>query len=216
MEVPGLDPGIGSRLRLTLGVVEARARRVDVAEAHGREAEREDEAARGLPGRIARAFRAMDGGDTGPAREVVTEIATLGGELRRDLLLDIIEAELEEECAAWRISTDGASIRSPEGEWIDLGRYAANARILAHLARTRVESPGRITDAIGLAAAGWPGERIVPSAAANRVRVALSALRRAGLATLIDRADGGWRLDPAQPVRWPSNGVTASSAQRRP
>jgi hypothetical protein len=36
----------------------------------------------------------------------------------------------------------------------------------------------------------------VPSAAANRVRVALSALRRAGLAELVQHADGGWRLDP--------------------
>ncbi|MEQ1503006.1 MAG: hypothetical protein ABMB14_12290, partial [Myxococcota bacterium] len=82
-------------------------------------------------------------------------------------------------------------------------RHAANARILAELARHRAAAPGQPIDADGLAAAGWPGERIVPAAAANRVRVALSALRRAGLADLIERSGGGWRLAPAQPVRYP-------------
>lgn len=44
--------------------------------------------------------------------------------------------------------------------------------------------------------AGWPGERVDPEAGANRVYVSVSALRKMGLRTVIERFDQGYRLAP--------------------
>jgi predicted ATPase len=114
-------------------------------------------------------------------------------------LLAAVLAQLREEAGAWRIAADGTRAESPEGAVVDLGRHAANARILARLLAERLAG-GRPLDVASLTEAGWPGERIVPSAAANRVRVALSALRRAGLDDLVERSGGGWRLRTEVPV----------------
>ncbi len=59
----------------------------------------------------------------------------------------------------------------------------------------RLARPG---DALGrdeLLAAGWPEEKVMPAAAQNRVRVALSTLRTLGLRTLLVTEAGGHRLD---------------------
>jgi hypothetical protein len=48
--------------------------------------------------------------------------------------------------------------------------------------------------------AGWPGERIGADAAANRVRVALTTLRKLGLRDVIKTGQGGYLLDPAMAV----------------
>lgn len=44
--------------------------------------------------------------------------------------------------------------------------------------------------------AGWPGERVDPEAGANRVYVSVSALRKMGLRSAIERFDQGYRLAP--------------------
>ncbi len=64
------------------------------------------------------------------------------------------------------------------------------------LATKRADEPSEITSPEALIAAVWPGEHIAPNAAKNRLHVALSALRKAGLAEIIQRVDGGYRLDP--------------------
>jgi hypothetical protein len=45
----------------------------------------------------------------------------------------------------------------------------------------------------------WPGERMTAEAAANRMKVALSTLRKLGLRSLIQRTDDGYLLDPRSP-----------------
>jgi hypothetical protein len=112
-------------------------------------------------------------------------------------LADVVLSDLRDELGTWRVAPDGAWVEPPGADRIELQRHPANARILAHLVARRLAEPGRSSTVEDLAAAGWPGERIVPRAAANRVRVALSALRREGLADLVERADGGWRVPPA-------------------
>ena len=47
---------------------------------------------------------------------------------------------------------------------------------------------------MAMCAACWPGERIMPSAAANRVYVAISGLRRAGLAEDLEHSAAGYRI----------------------
>jgi hypothetical protein len=56
-------------------------------------------------------------------------------------------------------------------------------------------------DLDALLQAGWPGERVVPSAGANRVYVALTTLRKLGLRHFLLSRDDGYLLDPALPVR---------------
>ncbi len=112
--------------------------------------------------------------------------------------LEHLLAELAPE--GWRFAADGTWFERPSGERTDTSRHLANARILAHLVARRLEAPGEVSDVATLAEAGWPGERIVPKAAGNRVRVALSTLRQLGLEPLVERAEGGWRLAPGVPV----------------
>jgi hypothetical protein len=51
-----------------------------------------------------------------------------------------------------------------------------------------------------LLAAGWPGERVSAEAGMQRVRVAVSTLRKLGLAAVIETVEGGYRLDPRATV----------------
>ena len=48
--------------------------------------------------------------------------------------------------------------------------------------------------------AGWPGERPVQAAGANRVYVSLSRLRQLGLRDLIERYEDGYRIAPGAVV----------------
>lgn len=52
----------------------------------------------------------------------------------------------------------------------------------------------RTIDAEAIARKAWPGERIIPSAARNRVYVAVSSLRKLGLRSVIAHANDGYGL----------------------
>jgi tetratricopeptide (TPR) repeat protein len=91
----------------------------------------------------------------------------------------------------------------PSGRWfeapgvsrVDLAHREALRLILVRLAEAHAARPGEPIASADLLAAGWPGERVLPSAGANRVRVALSTLRKLGLrAALVARREG-WLLD---------------------
>ena len=92
----------------------------------------------------------------------------------------------------------GRYVRTPDGQPHTVSNGAA-ARILVGLAE-RWSPQGRGLDLDQLFALGWPGERAVPAAQRNRVHVALSALRKAGLKPFIVRDEVGHLLDPAVPV----------------
>jgi tetratricopeptide (TPR) repeat protein len=67
-------------------------------------------------------------------------------------------------------------------------------RIVLRLLRTRIENPGATLSSSALIEAAWPSDRGSRAAAENRLRVALSALRRAGLARVLERTPDGYRL----------------------
>ena len=48
--------------------------------------------------------------------------------------------------------------------------------------------------------AGWPGQKVRAESGAHRVRVAVSTLRKLGLADVIETVEEGYRLDPEVPV----------------
>jgi hypothetical protein len=99
------------------------------------------------------------------------------------------------------IAADTSWFRPPGGERVGLGTRAVLRRLVEALACARRETPGRPLDAATLIRAGWAGERILPGAAQARLRVALSELRKLGLREVLERHEGGWRLDPDVPVR---------------
>lgn len=90
--------------------------------------------------------------------------------------------------AEW-FQVEEAAVQTLNGE-------AAPARILDRLAEIHAGDPTRTAGVDALFRAAWGDESIAPSSVANRVRVAVSQLRKRGLAAVIQLADGGYRLDP--------------------
>jgi len=106
-------------------------------------------------------------------------------------------AAADAEAHAWHIAADGRWFQPPAGERVELAHRVPLTRLLAAL----LAQPGLEVPREALIAAGWPGERLLPDAAGNRLRVGLSTLRSLGLGDLIERTEHGYRLDPAVPVR---------------
>lgn len=96
------------------------------------------------------------------------------------------------------------------GDVVSLAKYPTLWRLVDLLAARRRETPGVVVAREALLAAGWPRERILPAAAANRLHVALSTLRRLGLRDVIERVDEGWRMSPALVVRFSAIKATGS------
>jgi predicted ATPase len=97
--------------------------------------------------------------------------------------------------AVFQVAADGAWM-GHAGRHVECSRRAAAQRLLAALARARAETPGKAIPSEDLVAAGWPNEQIMPSAAKNRLRVALSWLRKNGLGQALQSRADGYLLDP--------------------
>jgi tetratricopeptide (TPR) repeat protein len=98
------------------------------------------------------------------------------------------------------VGPGGAWFRAPHGERVSLATRRPLARLLDQLARARATAPGRALGWDDLLAAGWPGEKVIASAGAHRVRVALSSLRKLGLRELLRTSEGGYALSPDVPL----------------
>ncbi|HVK64595.1 MAG TPA: AAA family ATPase [Polyangium sp.] len=90
--------------------------------------------------------------------------------------------------------------RMQEGRPVPFLKAKAARLVLALLVRARIGAPGRALSIAELFEAGWPGERIPPKAAANRVYVTLTKLRKLGLGALLQSRDDGFLLDPTAVV----------------
>ncbi len=100
------------------------------------------------------------------------------------------------------VARDGGLIRLPDGEVIDLSRRDVLKRIVLALARARIERPGQAVSVETLVAEGWPDERILWGPALNRLKVALSTLRKLGLRDALERHEQGYLLDPGVSATW--------------
>jgi hypothetical protein len=98
------------------------------------------------------------------------------------------------ERAVLELADDGSWFRLDAQETQRIASRAALRRVL--LCIVEHADRGESCDVRKLLEAGWPGERVDPEAGANRVYVAVSALRRMGLRTAIERFDLGYRLVP--------------------
>jgi hypothetical protein len=161
--------------------------------------------------RLAQARSAASQGDAVQAhtlRVQVTELAQThrsrrdrGGPQASDdarLALRLLERALARD--AWVFDFERAELRPPGGEPIELGSRPQLLRVVRALVEARLSAPGEALDQERLTAVGWPGERMQPAAAANRVKVTLSTLRSAGLRDLLVRREGGYLLDPSVPL----------------
>ncbi len=94
----------------------------------------------------------------------------------------------------------GLWFRVPHGDRIILDRRRQLAKMLDHLTDERIARPGGALGWEALLAAGWPGERVLPDAAAHRVRVAVSTLRKLGLRDLLRTTEEGYLLAADTPT----------------
>ncbi|WP_437852443.1 ATP-binding protein [Sorangium sp. So ce363] len=142
------------------------------------------------------------------AREGSPSSASRSDDVR--LLLRILERSLaalggppEARAEGELLLTEGARfVRPPGGGWHDLRERHAARRLLHALAEQQRSAPGRGLSLAALKEAGWPGERILPDAAANRIYVAMNQLRKLGMKPWLRRDAEGYSLDPALPVHY--------------
>lgn len=91
------------------------------------------------------------------------------------------------------VHVDGTWFRTTQGETVHLGRRRAMRRIMHFLASAEAGNTYAWDD---LFEQGWPGERATPESARQRVYVALSSLRKLGLADVLLTEEDGYLLAP--------------------
>jgi predicted ATPase len=90
----------------------------------------------------------------------------------------------------------------PGGRALDFARRGPLWRILRALVDVRSAQPGQGLSLQALIEVGWPGERIVAAAAANRAYVAVATLRKLGLGELLVTGDDGYHLSTELTFTW--------------
>ncbi len=109
--------------------------------------------------------------------------------------------DAKDRARAWAFDGSGVEFQAPGSTPVSLSTHAPLARIVAALVRARIDRPAEAVDKSALIAAGWPDETgIAPASAQNRLKVAVSTLRKTGLTLLLTR-DSHYLLDPDVPVR---------------
>jgi hypothetical protein len=104
---------------------------------------------------------------------------------------------MDDETSELQWDAEVGALRLPGGSVVDLRHRVPLRRIVSALVRHLRAAPGTPVNARELVAAGWPGERLLPCAATNRLYVALATLRSLGMRGCLRRGRGGWLLDPA-------------------
>lgn len=161
----------------------ARARRTE-ADGHHRRAVSLREAA---AGRLGPADLRRD--DAVPPSQAPSEVRFSRRLLWADLAVDSL-----------LVGAHGEHLNGVGGKSVDLATRPVLSRILTRLVEARVAEAGRCLSADALVEAGWPGERILPAARTNRLKVALSTLRGLGLGSQLVHRPDGYLLDPSVPV----------------
>ena len=116
-----------------------------------------------------------------------------------DREIDQAVRETRATIGAWRIVRGGGAIRHGKTA-IDLTSRKPLRAILWALTLARLVDTGTPVSADALIAAGWPEERVRPDAAAHRLRVAISTLRKLGLRELLETMGDAYRLSPEAPI----------------
>ena len=100
----------------------------------------------------------------------------------------------------FRVHVDGDWFDVPGGSRVSCRHRTHLRRLLKALVHNRVQHPGEPMDADALFAIGWPGERIEQRSARNRLKVAMSTLRKMGFGPTLLGDREGYRLKAEVPV----------------
>lgn len=137
-----------------------------------------------------------------PAADVIDVFEGLEGLLLSPPNVRAIGSVLTREPSpGYAVERSGAWIERPDGVRHRLAHRPALSRLVAAFVDARERWPGRAMTVRELVERGWPGERIVPRAAANRVYVAMTTLRKLGLRDLLVRTEDGYLFDAEAPLR---------------
>ncbi len=107
----------------------------------------------------------------------------------------------EDASAPFVLAEDGTWFRLPTGEVHKLRARPVAARLLRLLVDCALDAPGVPVGAESLITAGWPGDKILPKAARNRLYVTMTRLRQLGLGELLRNEGEGYFLRPGVRVR---------------
>lgn len=143
----------------------------------------------------ARAARARASGNP-PPFDVRRSVRLLERALER-----MDAAEPGPEGTALLVDPEGRWFQVPAGPRVSCAKRQAMRSILVRLAQHRIDAPGKALTADDLLEAGWKGEKMIPSAAKNRLYVTIATLRKIGLKDLLRGGDDGYLLDPEVPCR---------------
>jgi predicted ATPase len=120
--------------------------------------------------------------------------------VRGDRAPSIPDVEASPTTPSIEVSSSGAWFRLPGEPRIDCRRYRTLRLLLVKLAQERLVHPNRPASWSILVAAGWPGERILPAAARNRLKVAMASLRKLGLRDVLVHDGEGYFLRADAPL----------------
>jgi len=142
-------------------------------------------------------------GDLSAQKQIVAEVesavSALGeapDEARRAAQMILAELGRLRRARGWTIAEDARFFVTPDDARVELARKKVWRRLLVALLERRLEAPGEALSMETLVRRGWPDQRVLQSAARNRLHVALSGLRKAGLDPLIQKCGDGYLLDP--------------------
>lgn len=121
--------------------------------------------------------------------------------------------------AITRTGTSATLVVGPQCRWLrlddqpklDLERSPLLRRLMSTLIAEHRRGAGTVVSTAALVQAGWPGDRSLPSALSHRLHVALSTLRRRGLDNVLERSDGGYRIEESVMLVVPDESAEVSS-----
>lgn len=135
------------------------------------------------------------GPDSPTSSEVLIVRRIIAAELAGNAATDGGAAWSSAKPALW-IASDGGAWREADGQRQDLSQRPLLCRLLRSLRDAHVAEPGRGLTSDELVGRLWPDERLRYSAALNRLRVAVSDLRKAGLRDVVVTRRGRYMLVP--------------------
>lgn len=173
---------------LRVFVILCRARELPMPEARGvaREARHELAALRSLPVEL----------DSAELRIALRLLSGFDGD---ELLRPSEERTRPKALVASRM---GLWFAPPAGAEVSLRTRSTLSVLLRRLGEERLATPGRSLSPESLIADMWPGERIIPKAARNRLHVAVRTLRTMGLGTVLRSNPEGYHLDATVPFQF--------------
>ncbi len=98
-------------------------------------------------------------------------------------------------------TSDWSSVRLPNGQHLDLRRRKVSRAILGALAASHRALAGQALSTETLVARIWPGERLLPGSASNRLYNAIALLRQLGFGQVIVKNADGYLFAPQLDLR---------------